>query len=69
MLRQKDDSIAKLRIEKNELDNQCQKLQGDFNEFQHLSAELAKRLEESKVRNLSPFLPISTFRTMNTIWR
>lgn len=50
MLQRKDESLIRLRNEKNGLDNECQKLQVDCNELQHLTSELEMRLEQSKVR-------------------
>lgn len=49
MLSQKDELIAELRNDKNELDNQCQKLQADFNMLQEFAAGLETRVTECKV--------------------
>ncbi|KAI6189543.1 hypothetical protein M3Y97_00019800 [Aphelenchoides bicaudatus] len=50
MLGQKDNLIAGLRNEKNDLDNECQKLRADFNELQELVTALELRVEDGKNR-------------------
>jgi phage shock protein A len=70
MLSQKDELIAALRNEKNELDNNCQKLQADYNELHETISGLELRIDEAKVNFLivTPFTSVFRKKSSSLWW-